>query len=437
LKGEIIMAYCAYITAITNIRKHSNADRLNVGQCFGNNVIVSLETKEGEVGVYFPVDGQLGVEYATKNNLLRLKNPDGSNSGGYLEPDKRNIKALKLRGEQSDGLFMPLKSLESFVDVNTLKVGDSITVLNGVVICEKYIPRSTNNSTVTRDQGKKKVGKAPKIVVEYPTFEEHIDTAQLAYNKHAFKAGDFCEITLKMHGTSGRTGYLPKETTRRMPRFLRFFGIGDKKNRDYDYVTGTRRVVLKNYNNGFYGDDSFREKYHNAFKGKLHKGETAYYEIVGYVNDSTPIMGRCSNAKLNDKNFVKMYGPTTTFSYGCEAGQNEMYIYRMTMTNDDGDVVEYPYSLIKSRADQMGMKVVPLLDQFFYTNEEDLMARVETLCDGPDPVGLTHVREGVVVRIENREKFSAYKNKGFNFKVLEGLIKETATAPDMEEAQEV
>ena len=55
---------------------------------------------------------------------------------------------------------------------------------------------------------------------------------------------------------------------------------------------------------------------------------------------------------------------------------------------------------------------------------------------GPDPIGKTHTREGVVVRIVNRPKFTAYKHKNFEFKVLEGIIKECAEAPDMEEAQE-
>jgi hypothetical protein len=61
----------------------------------------------------------------------------------------------------------------------------------------------------------------------------------------------------------------------------------------------------------------------------------------------------------------------------------------------------------------------------------------EQFYDGPDPVGKTHVREGVVVRIINRPKFAAYKIKNFSFKCLEGLVKADAAAPDMEEAQEV
>jgi hypothetical protein len=37
----------------------------------------------------------------------------------------------------------------------------------------------------------------------------------------------------------------------------------------------------------------------------------------------------------------------------------------------------------------------------------------------------------------NRPKFTAYKDKNFAFKVLEGIIKEEAEAPDIEEADGV
>lgn len=132
--------YAAYITRIKNLRKHSNADRLLCGECFGNTVIVGLDTKPEELGVYFPVDGKLGTEYAVKNDLLRRKDENGKPAGGYLDSEKRNIKALKLRGEKSDGLFMPLSSLNGFTDIAKLREGDVITILNGVTICEKYIP---------------------------------------------------------------------------------------------------------------------------------------------------------------------------------------------------------------------------------------------------------------------------------------------------------
>ena len=95
----------------------------------------------------------------------------------------------------------------------------------------------------------------------------------------------------------------------------------------------------------------------------------------------------------------------------------------MTMTNEDGTVIEYPWYLVKLRCEQMGVKCVPEFEKFIFTTQEDLMNRVNAYVDGVDPVGKTHVREGVVVRIDNKEKFSAYKHKNFYFKVLEGIIK--------------
>ena len=68
---------------------------------------------------------------------------------------------------------------------------------------------------------------------------------------------------------------------------------------------------------------------------------------------------------------------------------------------------------------------------------EYVKAKVEKYYDGPDPVGKTHIREGVVVRIVNRPKFCAYKAKNWFFKFIEGLVKDVAEAPDIEEAQEV
>ena len=135
--------YNAYIAEVKELRKHSNADRLQVATFFGNDTIVGLDVKVGDIGIYFPVDGQLSEEYATENNLVRRKDENGNNVGGYLDPDKRNITALKLRGEKSDGLFMPLTSLEKFTDITKLNVGDIINVLNGKVICQKYIPRTS------------------------------------------------------------------------------------------------------------------------------------------------------------------------------------------------------------------------------------------------------------------------------------------------------
>lgn len=441
--------YCAYITTIKELRKHSNADRLQCATIFGNNVIVDLSYTEGQRVVYFPTDGQLSEEFASDNNLVRKKDENGNNIGGYLDPNKRNITALKLRGEKSDGLVLPIAVLSKYVDINTLKDGEQITILNGHEICKKYIPRSNHrqggNTSAGNRTRKKKVPVAP-------LFSEHVDTEQLAYNLSAFKPNDEIEITLKMHGTSQRTGYLPVFKGYKRSLLDRIMRRDGTPIYDWGYVSGTRRTVLENFDGGYYGSNEFREAHSKFFEGKLMKGESVYYEVVGFTHTGTPIMSSCNNKKLNDKEFVKQYGEETVFSYGCKPIisidcddlQSDIYVYRMTMTNEDGFVVEYTPDFMRYRCEQIGVKCVPVFERCYIpendygdTPGEFVKNEAERFYDGVDPIGKTHIREGVVVRIINRPKFTAYKHKNFNFKVLEGIIKDTATAPDMEEAQEV
>lgn len=469
--------YNAYVTRIKNLRKHPNADRLQLGECFGNTVCVSLDYEDNQLGVYFPTDGQLSVEFAEKNNLLRKKDENGNNIGGYMDPQKRNITAIKLRGEKSDGLFLPLESLKDFDDISTLKEGDIVSTFNGHEIACKYIPKLNREKNSNEKVNKTRKKKA----LIAPLFAEHADTEQLAYNLSAFKPGDEIEITLKMHGTSQRTGYLPilkgykdsyickvgNSFRHILNKLIGKECYEDKHDGEsiyeYDYVSGTRRTVLENYEGGFYGDNHFRQQHHDKFVGKLMKGETVYYEVVGFTDSGAPIMGNGKNEKLG-KDFVKQYGKETVFSYGCDCAeqawkenrgqdpdkpQSECYVYRMTMTNEDGFVVEYDPDFMRYRCEQMGVKYVPLLYRGRFPNAEYFKGResnylskwvsycAECLYDGPDPIGKTHIREGVVVRIVNRPKFTAFKHKNFNFKVLEGLIKDASNAPDMEEAQEL
>ena len=479
------MAYTAFITRIKNLRRVPNADRLQMGECFGNTVIVSLEYEDNQLGIYFPSDGQISTAFAEANNLLRKKDGAGNNIGGYMDPDKRNVTAIKLRGEKSDGLFLPLKSLEPFGDITTLREGDRIDNFNGHEICCKYVPRRNARHGHVSNGNKTRKKKAPIA----PLFTEHADTEQLAYNLGALKPGDEIEITLKMHGTSQRTAYLPVFKGWKVNNPF-FKGIvkkyGDNTNLskfarkcveiamrgatpiyDWGYVSGTRRTVLENFEGGYYGSNEFREAHSKFFEGKLWKGEEVYYEVVGFTHTGAPIMSTADNKKLNDKEFVKQYGKTTTFSYSCEptgkrgigiveekVPQSDIYVYRMTMTNEDGDVVEYTPDFMRYRCEQMGVKTVPVMWNGVIPNDyntepvfsedgcwhyaesagEWIKDVAEEFYDGPDPIGKTHVREGVVVRILNRPKFCAYKHKNWSFKALEGIVKVEAEAPDMEEA---
>lgn len=461
------MSYTGFVCQIKDLRNHPNGDNLYLGECFGNTVAVSRNGyTPGMTGVYFPTDGQLSTEFCQANNLLRLRDENGHSipGGGYMDPDKRNVTAIKLRGEKSDGLFLPLSCLDYCFEDGAaahLKIGDTIDVVNGHDICTKYIPRGSKRVGRPTDGNRTRKKRVPLA----PLFVEHADTEQLAYNLGAFRSGDEIEITLKMHGTSQRTGFLPVFSGFRRTIWDKLFRRDGEPIYTYNIVTGTRRTVINGEDGGYYGSNAFRMPHSELFRGKLWKGETVYYEVVGFTDTGTPIMAECGNKKLNDKDFVKQYGQTTTFSYGCArqpipavvkapemvevapaVPQSDIYVYRMTMTNEDGNVVEYTPDFMRYRCEQMGVKTVPVFWKGIIpenpASAEDptiepgewIKNVAERFYDGPDPIGKTHIREGVVVRILNKPKFCAYKHKNWYFKALEGIVKVEAEAPDMEEA---
>lgn len=463
--------HCGYVVRVENMRKHPNADRLQIATFFGNDTCVSTDVEYGEVGIYFPSDLQLSVEYCDANHLCR-KDANGMPDSGYLEREKRHIKAINLRGEKSDGIYMPLSSL-SFTGINAFdfNIGDTITVVNGIEICKKYIPRGRKSEA---GNGTPKAKKNRASIA--PLFSEHADTEQLAYNLSAFKPGDEIEITLKMHGTSQRTAYLPVLKGYKRTLWDRITRKEGAPIYEYDYVSGTRRTILNDYEGGFYGSNKFREQYHNQFVGKLMKGEEVFYEVVGFTDSGQSIMGNGNNNKVS-KEFVKQYGEETVFSYGCEphpvihAGyndstygyqneyieyklpQSDIYVYRMTMINEDGFTVEYTPDFMRYRCEQMGVKCVPVFwkgcipedPMPLFDDNGDIIATIpnpsgewaikmaEMFYDGPDPVGKTHVREGVVVRILNRPTFKAYKHKNHSFKVLSGIMVEEINPDNISE----
>lgn len=426
--------YNVYITKVKNIRPAENADRLNLCEVFGNTTVVDKSVNENDLYVYLPVDGQISVEYGEANNLFRKKDAAGNSIGGFVDPDKRNIRAIRLRGNRSDGLVMPLSSLESFGKTNSLREGDIVTVFNGHEIARKYVPQTKNNN-VAATGNKKKLKIRTK---ELPFFVEHIDTPQLRFCMGAFKTGDIICLTEKVHGTSTRNANT-LVVSHKQNLFHKIFKLRGREYKEYKYVVGTRRTVLENEKGGFYGTNQFRMSWADRVNGKLNAGETVFGEIAGFFAPNSPIMSRGDNKKTQDKEFIQKFGDTTTFSYGCneKEGQSKFFIYRMTYTSSDGYVIEYPWDLVKMRAEQMGFETVPELDRFIYTTEEDFINRINKWIDIPSTIDATHIIEGVVVRALNAPTFKVAKEKSYNFKVIEGIIKSEADAPDMEEVEEL
>lgn len=430
--------HCGYVIEVKKLKPHPNADKLQLLEAFGTETCVPLDVKMGDIGIYFPTDLQLSEEFCVANDLLEKKDENGNKIGGYLHPTKRNVKCIRLRGEKSDGTYLPITCLDYLNLAEMPKVGDTIDVLDGHEICRKYIPTVPAKSA---GNGSVKTKKKENI---FPYFKEHIDTPQLRFNLDHYKKGDIICLTEKVHGTSSRNGYCLYEKEEKNI-FQKFFKLKGKIKTGYENVTGTRRTIINNNNNnnlGYYGTHGFRLKWADHFKNKLHPGEEVFGEIAGFYEVNAPIMAQCNNKKTNDKEFIKKYGDTTTFSYGCdpsgiEKPLNRFFIYRMTYTSPEGYIIEYPWELVKLRAEQMGVEVVPELETFIYTTEEDFLNRINKYMDISSTLDPTHIMEGVVIRKINSNTFDVSKEKCFSFKVIEGIVKENAEKPDMEEQEEV
>ena len=430
---------------IAGIRQHSNADRLLVGSCFGSQVIVGLDTKEGDLGIYFPCDGQLSEAFAKANDLVRRKNEDGTAAGGMFDENRR-VRAQKFRGEISDGFWMPLDSLKlegastkSLVELFAEKDGTELVAIGGVEICRKYVSNATHGARDKNNQRPAKVSYGSVM------FKEHYDTGQWSRNLHQVHKGDLVVITEKLHGTSQRYGHV--EVDDYLPKWKRFFIklLLPKLYEDFTltkwiYLNGTRRVVLKPVAEDA-GDTSWhgnklRELAIQPFKGNLRKSETVYFEVVGYEPEGRPIMNSVHVSKLKDKFFTALYGDgEMNFSYLCKPGESKVYVYRITTTNEDGLVYDYSWYDVKQRCEELGVAYVPELSIVHMSgdNTEFLEGLTDSLAKGPSTLDASHIREGVCVRLEGGLTPRVYKHKSFEFKVLEGIIKDSDVV-DMEEA---
>jgi len=389
------------IVASIKVRKHPNADRLQLGTCLGFQVVVGLNVKDGEIGLLFPEGLQLSEEFARANDLVRRKNEDGTYSGGFFEENRR-VRAQKFRGEVSDAFWIPLESLSSFGDTSKLREGDLLDEFNGTKICQKYFTRATRS----RIQGQPKTNAVAKV------FPQHLETEQLRLNLHKIPLGETVYITEKLHGTSGRFGYIPLERPLKWwERLLQKCGIRiDQK--EYGYVNGSRRVVLSQ-------TKDFRWQAAKLFEGKLHKNEIVYFEIVGFEGDAHIMPPHDSN-KMKDKEILKKYGPKMEYLYGCPRGSFDVYVYRIAVVNEDGVLYDLPWKDVKRRCEEMAVKHVPELLSWYVNDPEDIRELAEKLGEGSSTLDERHIKEGVCVRVDGSRPY-ILKAKSFCFRVLEGI----------------
>jgi hypothetical protein len=421
------MTYKAKVVKVYT-RPHPDADRLKLATALGYQVVVGLNTQDGDLMVFFRSDGQLSEQFAQSNDLVRRTNPEtGAKEGGFFEANRR-VRAQKFRGAKSEGFLAPLSYFEfTGHDLDRLKIGDEFDSLNGVPICNKYVTRATRHARQRSIKHRR----------ETTMFRMHIKTDQFRDAADIIPPESLITITEKLHGTSHRLGHvLDKMPLPWWKRALNRFGARFSHKMAWRYLSGTRRVILEHHDGAtYYSNDGFRYRAVERLQNNLHKGEVVYMEIVGWAGQNEPIMQPQNISKLRDGDVKKSYGDEMIYSYGCEPGECKAFVYRIVQANEDGVQFELPWRDVKRRCDELGIDHVPEYSQRFHTLDgRGLRAVIESYIDGPSVLDSSHIREGVAIRVDNEHGTHFYKHKSFTFGLLEGYLKDSEDFVDREEA---
>lgn len=246
--------YLASIVKIESFRSHANADKLKVTSLFGNNVITGINAESG-IYCYFPLECAISKEFLSYTNSFRDKELNRIKEQKGLFEENSRVKAVKLRGEKSEGYIVPVSQLESFakdvlkqnIQISEKFVGSDFDLFFEHSFCKKYIPKGMRNSG---ESGKKKTkGNVKKYISRLVEnqFHFHPSTEQLKRNIDKINPDDYIVITEKYHGTSFVvSNVIVKKKLSFFDKIGKFFGMNIV---DTEYgMLYSSRSVLKNEN---------------------------------------------------------------------------------------------------------------------------------------------------------------------------------------------
>lgn len=407
--------YVCSVVQIDKVFDIEGAGRIKRVVVFGNNVVVQNTVKEGDIMLYFVSGTELNEEYCFKNNLFEKSESNYDQTKRGFINSKRRVKAIKLRGVISDGMLMPLNSLSPFLEqgsINSLKVGDEFTTINGNVLCKKYIVKI--KQTPGQGNSEKNKGKVKKFdrLVENQ-FYLHGDTSNLRKNMHNIHPDSVIGISYKKHGCSAVfANILTKKQLNWKEKLAKRFGVPVVEE-VYDIIYSSRKVIKnKNINpehgGGFYGEDIWgivaKEVGH-----LIPKNYTLYGEILGYTPSGSYIQ----------KNY----------DYGCQEGEHKFYVYKISVVNPDGQVIFLSDPQIEEFCEKVGLRFKDTViyqgkakdmypniildhewrDKFLARLEKEYNEKNCCMCVNKVP------EEGIILRVDKLESYEAYKLKSKRF----------------------
>lgn len=177
--------YLSKIVNISEFRKHSDPEVNKLKCCTidGFNVITGIDSQPG-LYVYFPALSRINPDFLSYANLFRHKdlNKDPEQTGMF--EDNGKVKAIKLRGEISEGFILPVAVLENYVvsvtnkELENVKEGVEFDAVQEgskeFWIIKKFVVKRAYGSGVSTGRITKKVPKGLDKVIN-TQFRFHYD----------------------------------------------------------------------------------------------------------------------------------------------------------------------------------------------------------------------------------------------------------------------
>ena len=108
--------YLSKIVKINEFRKHNDpsVERLKCCTIDGFNMITGIDSEPG-LYVYFPALSQINNDFLSYANLYKHKELNKNSEQSGMFEDNGRVKAIRLRGEISEGFIIPVVVLQNIV----------------------------------------------------------------------------------------------------------------------------------------------------------------------------------------------------------------------------------------------------------------------------------------------------------------------------------
>lgn len=188
------------VAEIKNLRNHPNADRLEICEVGGWQLVCGKDLyEEGERVVYITPDSLITETLADileiKQHLSSVKNPDGTFVTNEKGEVMLRVRQAKLRGEPSFGTTIPTDVMQNTygIDINKIPLGANLaTAVGNPLGIMKYEPAMKSS--------------AGDAEVDHPLFPKYTNIENIRNYPNLIQNDERVILTEKIHGQNLRIG---------------------------------------------------------------------------------------------------------------------------------------------------------------------------------------------------------------------------------------